>query len=116
MEEKDKKEEFKYPIIDVKRTGSLLRLICKCKNLTVKDIQKKLHIASNQAIYDWFNGKTMPSLNNLYALSCLINIPMEGIIITKKQNDSYFVWNVCYVENNRPRIFEYFKRLQRSAS
>ncbi|MEF9916903.1 MAG: hypothetical protein RR746_06020 [Lachnospiraceae bacterium] len=53
------KVDFEYPVIDAKRTGSWLRYLCKCKNLTVKDIHRNLHIASNQAIYDWFNGTTI---------------------------------------------------------
>ena len=110
-----KEEDFEYPLIDAKRTGSWLRCICKCKNLTVKDIQRNLHIASNQAIYDWFNGKTLPSLNNMYALSRLVNVPMEQMLLSEKQRlsvcDLYFT-----VTNNRmKRLLEYARRFQACA-
>ena len=110
------KERFEYPVIDAKRTGSCLRFICKNKNLTVKDIQKHLHIASNQAIYDWFSGKTLPSLNNMYALSRLINLPMDRLIINEKQ---YFCFNDLHIQsvgNTRNRLLEYAKRIQAYAA
>ena len=68
-------------MIDMKKTGEWLRYLCKRKNLTVADIQEKLKIASNQAIYAWFNGKTLPSLNNMYALGNLIGISVNDMIV-----------------------------------
>lgn len=74
--------EFEYPQIDMKLTGRLLRRISKQKKLTVYDIQKALGLASNQAVYDWFNGKTLPTLNNFFALSKLFEVPMDWMIVT----------------------------------
>jgi len=68
-------------MIDMKKTGEWLRYLCKRKNLTVADIQEKLKIASNQAIYAWFNGKTLPSLNNMYALGDLMGISVNDMIV-----------------------------------
>jgi len=65
----------------MKKTGEWLRYLCKRKNLTVADIQEKLKIASNQAIYAWFNGKTLPSLNNMYALGDLMGISVNDMIV-----------------------------------
>ncbi len=74
-------EKYKYPMIDAIKTGEWIRYLCKRKNITVAEIQEKLHITSNQAIYAWFCGKTLPSLNNLYALGELLGIPMEQMIV-----------------------------------
>lgn len=68
-------------MIDMKKTGEWLRYLCKRKNLTVADIQEKLQIASNQAIYAWFNGKTLPSLNNMYALGDLMEISVNDMVV-----------------------------------
>ena len=102
------KVDFEYPVIDAERTGSLLRFICKGKNITVKDIQKHLHIASNQAIYDWFNGKTLPSLNNMYALSHLVNVPMERLLVSEKKQFSLYK-NINY-------LIAYAKRIRACAN
>ena len=50
--------QYKYPMIDLGKTGEWLRYLCKRNNLSVLELQEKLKIASNQAIYSWFNGKT----------------------------------------------------------
>lgn len=75
------RNQFQYPQIDMKETGRLLREFSRHKGITVKEIQKALGIASNQAIYDWFNGKNLPTLNNFYALSRLLGISMECMIV-----------------------------------
>lgn len=106
-----KKEGFEYPIIDAKRTGAWLRCICKYKKLTVKDLQRNLHIASNQAIYDWFNGKTLPSLNNMYALSRLVNVPIEQMLLGEGQKLSVFDLYFIVTNSNMKRLLEYARRL-----
>ena len=77
------KKEFRYPVIDMRRTGAMIRYICELKKIKVKDIQSCIHISSNQAVYDWFNGKTMPSLNNFYAFSRLVDLSLDDIIVEK---------------------------------
>ena len=47
----------------------------------MKDIQDCLHISSNQAIYEWFNGHTLPSVNNLLALSSLLGVSMNNLLV-----------------------------------
>ncbi len=76
-----KKEEFEYPLIDLKKTGEWLRVLCKHYGYSVKDLQEYLHISSNQAIYEWFNGHTLPSVNNLLALSMLLNISINLLLV-----------------------------------
>lgn len=78
-------KKFDYPNIDQKETGSNMRKICKNRNISVREIQNCLHIASNQAIYDWFNGKNMPSLDNLIALSKLLEVSIEDLVALKKK-------------------------------
>lgn len=76
-----KNESFVYPQIDLKKTGAWLRTLCAYKGCSVKDIQDKLHISSNQAIYEWFNGHTLPSVNNLLALSSLLGVSMNNLLV-----------------------------------
>lgn len=55
----------------------------------MKQLQKALGIGAYQSIYDWFSGKSLPSLDNMLALSRLLDIPIEGLVICK--NDSMLV-------------------------
>ena len=67
--------------IDVKQTGKQMKETCRQKGITVKTIQKELYIGSFQSIYAWFSGKTLPSLDNMYRLSRLLEMPMEALIV-----------------------------------
>ncbi len=95
------KSAFVYPQINLKKTGMWLRILCKYRGITVKDLQDFLHISSNQAIYEWFNGHTLPSVNNLLALSTLLGISMNYLLVddihdviclgdVEEKNDSRF--------------------------
>ncbi len=74
-------QEFDYPQIDMQKTGELLRVLCARKGISVRDIQDSLGLASNQAVYDWFNGKTLPTLNNFLALSRILEMKMEDMLV-----------------------------------
>ena len=74
-----------FPEIDTKMTGERLRRICKEQHISVRDIQQFTHISSNQAVYNWFNGKTLPSVDNFLALSKMTGIPMDDLIIEKQE-------------------------------
>lgn len=66
--------------IDIKKTGRKIKALCKERNITVKDIQKELYIGAFQTVYDWFSGKSLPSLDNLFRLSKMLNVHMEDMI------------------------------------
>ena len=59
------------PLIDKKQTGINLRRIMDECGFTVKDVQQYLRLGSIQSVYHWLNGISMPSVDNLYALSYL---------------------------------------------
>lgn len=69
-----------FPVIDKKKTGIHLRKMMDERGFTVKDIQKYLKLASVQSVYHWLNGLTMPTIDNLYALSELFQMPIDDMI------------------------------------
>ena len=87
--------------VDVGKTGRRMKEICRRRKISVKDIQEKLFIGSYQAIYAWFSGKSLPSLDNLYRLSRLLNVPMDWMIVG--QQEKYLVDVQC---GNVVRSFE----------
>ncbi len=76
-----KEKQVGFPIIDMKGTGQWLRFLCKREKVTVAELQERLQIASNQAIYAWFNGKSLPSLDNMCALSRVLRMPMDDLLV-----------------------------------
>lgn len=68
------------PMINKKETGINLRRIMDQRGVTVKDIQKYLGLGSVQSIYHWLNGMSMPTVDNLYALSQLFQLPIDDLV------------------------------------
>ena len=69
-----------YPMINKRETGVNLRRIMDRQKMTVKDVQQFLELESIQSIYHWLNGISLPSIDNLYALSELFQLPMDDLI------------------------------------
>lgn len=74
-----------YPTIDMKATGMRIRQIMNQRKLTVKDVQKYLNLSSVQSIYHWFNGQSVPTVDNLYALSELFQLPVDAMIVGNRK-------------------------------
>ena len=55
------------------------------KRLTVKDIQEFLELSTPQSIYHWFDGRNLPTLDNLYALSDLFQLPVDALLIGNRE-------------------------------
>lgn len=85
----------RYPVIDVAKTGQNIKRIMQLKGLTVKDIQEYLELSTPQSIYHWFDGRNLPTIDNLYALSELFHLPVDTMLIGNRkyedrcQNDMY---------------------------
>lgn len=69
-----------YPLIDRQATGQRIRQIMDERGISVKNMQEYLGFACVQSIYHWLDGTSLPSLDNLYAISELLQIPMDLIV------------------------------------
>ncbi len=74
-----------YPCVDIEKTGLKLKIMIKLAGYDVKFIQEYLHLSCPQSIYKWFRGKSLPSVENLYALSLLLGVHMEDLLVQKEQ-------------------------------
>ena len=72
-----------FPVIDLAATGRNILNLRKEKGLSVKQMQLWFGFEEPRAIYKWQAGRCLPSLDNLYALSCLLQVPMDRIIVGK---------------------------------
>ncbi len=70
-----------YPVIDLVATGRNIYALRKARGLSVSDVQEFFGFDAPQAIYKWQKGQTLPTTENLYALSALLDVPIEEIII-----------------------------------
>ena len=86
-------------MIDMQKTGQRIKEICDNQGITVRQIQDELNIGSFQSIYSWFHGKTLPSLDNFYALCKLLHVSMDSMIVEQEVCD-VIVIPVCMVDYN----------------
>ena len=73
-----------YPSIDLEATGKNLKAIMKARGVTVKDIMNVCHV-TNQSVYRWLDGQTLPKIDNLYVIAKYLGVRMEQIIKTSCQ-------------------------------
>ena len=75
----------RYPVIDIARTGQNIKRIMKLKGMTMKNIQEFLELSTPQSIYHWFDGRNLPTIDNLYALSELFRLPVDALIVGNRK-------------------------------
>lgn len=72
-----------YQPIDQEKTGLKLKMMLRKAGYDVKYVQNYLCLSCPQPIYRWFKGKILPSVEHLCALSRLLHIHMEELIVLK---------------------------------
>lgn len=97
-----------YPTIDMEATGKCIRRIMNQRKFTVKDVQKYLNLSSVQSIYHWLNGQSIPTVDNLYALSELFQLPVDAMIVGNRKYHMSF-----YDEAFYSRVHVYYREVKR---
>ena len=101
-----------FPIINLRETGVNLHRIMDKRGITPKDIKEFLNLGSIQTVYNWFNGMNMPTVDNLYALSQFLQVPIDEIICGNRK--AIVPEPIVIIENPRTRrLYAYYKQLNR---
>lgn len=79
-----------FPMINMKATGENITRLRKMNGLSVRDLQEYFGFDKPQAIYKWQWGESLPTVDNLYALSKLFHISMDEILV--ETNQDFFLW------------------------
>ena len=69
----------KLPTIDLKRTGQNIMRMRKEVGVTVRELQVMFGFTSPQAIYNWQNGISLPSVDNFIVLAAVLGTTIEEI-------------------------------------
>lgn len=98
-----------FPTINLKETGMKLHRIMNERGITAKDVQRYLNLASVQSVYYWWNGINMPSIDNLYALSQLLQVPIDAMLCGNRKT---ILPETIVLESARAkRLYLYYKQL-----
>lgn len=74
-----------FPSIDLEATGANIKRLREKNGLSVRAVQEWFSFTEPRAIYKWQKGETLPSVDNLVALSKLLRVKVDEIIICKVQ-------------------------------
>ena len=70
----------KLPTIDLKGTGQNITRMRKEADISVREMQIMFGFTSPQAIYNWQNGISLPSVDNFIVLAAILGTTIEEII------------------------------------
>ncbi len=68
------------PVVDMKLTGQNIASLRKQRGISVRDLQLMLGFTTPQSIYKWQRGETLPTIENLAALACILDVVMDTIV------------------------------------
>lgn len=95
--------------MDMLMTGQLIKRLVSESGCSVSELQGCLGLSCPQPIYRWFKGQAMPSIDNLYALSQVLGMHMEDMLIQK--DDKIWLVEVRENKNIKKRLLAYAKSL-----
>ena len=93
-----------FPVIDLPATGANIRRLRQTKGLSVRDLQQFFGFEEPQAIYKWQQGQSLPTVDNLYALSTLLDVPMNDILVAAN------LPNICISGRPEPAAHLFYPR------
>lgn len=103
-----------YQPIDQVKSGIKLKMLLKAAGYDVKYIQEYLHLSCPQSIYRWFKGKVLPSVEHLCAMSRLLNVHMEDLLVLRGESISYSMIELSDTPTTE-RLLTYVKYFQKVA-
>ena len=71
---------MQIPVVNLKQTGQNIYFLREQSGISVKELQLLLGFATPQAIYKWHHGDSLPTVDNLVALSAIFSVPIDSIL------------------------------------
>lgn len=71
------------PTINMIETGKNIKTIMKLNNIKIVQIQQILGFNTPQAIYKWFRGEAMPTIDNMVVFAATLNTTIDNLIVTE---------------------------------
>ena len=99
-----------FPLINKRETGVNLRRIMDMRGITPKEVQEYLGLGCVQSVYRWIDGVNMPTIDNLYALSELFQVPIDAIVRGNRTPIAPDI-NVKTLDSRERRLCAYYEKL-----
>ena len=76
--------DLNTPFINTVATGQNINRLRASAGLSVRDMQMIFGFATPQAIYKWFHGTALPTIDNLVILAEILDVTMDEIIVVSR--------------------------------
>ena len=70
--------------VDMTATGKNIKSMRSARGITVREMQAAFGFATPQAIYKWFRGAAMPTVDNLVILADIFQCRIDDIVVVKR--------------------------------
>ena len=77
---------MKFPVIDLQATGRNIKKLRRRNEFSVAELQDYFGFEYPNAIYKWQKGESLPTVDNLLALSVLFQVSMNEILVYEDQD------------------------------
>ena len=101
-----------FPVINLEDTGSNIESCRRKAGLSVRDLQNYFGFEYPQAIYKWQHGECLPTVDNLLALSRILGVRMEDLLVYEDQEVVLFIGEAIHRSGDH---FIYEKSTRRPA-
>ena len=71
------------PFVNTVATGRNIDTLRTHAGLSVRDMQMVFGFAIPQAIYKWFHGTALPTIDNLVILAAMLGVTMDEIVVVE---------------------------------
>ena len=88
--------------LDTKATGARIKQLRQEKHIKVSDLAEMVGTSEN-AIFKWQRGESIPTVDNLIVLSVIFEVPIDKII--QRQGEDERSSPSSFVQKTKPRIY-----------
>lgn len=74
---------MRVPKIDVEATAKNIRYYRKEEGFTQMELADCFGFTTNQMVWRWENGKSVPSVDNLVILSFILGVSIDDLVVRK---------------------------------
>lgn len=99
-----------FPVINKRETGINLRRIMDMRGVSAKDVQQYLELGCVQSVYRWLDGINMPTIDNLYALSELLQVPIDALVCGNRAPIARDIM-IQTLSSRERRMYTYYEKL-----
>ena len=89
---------FNFQTLNLKETGNRIHTLRVNCGYTVEEIAGYMGFTGPQAVYKWEWGKSLPTVDNLYALSKLFGVTIEKILVGNDESFLFLNHRFIFIE------------------